>query len=561
MEFLNKISAHSIGLYRSLTPGARVTAGLLLVLAVASIGYLARWEAGGADQYLMSGIPIDPSQLPAVEAAFAKAGLSDYEVEGGRVRVPRGQHTRFMAALADGDALPRNFGDYLDQVFTQSGPFTSSRDREALLRIAKQKELSSILRMMHGIAKAAVMYDIQEGRGLQNRGRIITASVSVQPSGSGPLDESKVPALRNLVAGAIAGLDARNVSVQDLSTGRVFPLAGDSQGIGGAENDAYALRKRAYENDWREKILRGLSMVPGIDVVVNVELDPELKHHEKQRSLGPGPSLPNAAGDRGAATSASIGRDNLSTDGASSDPSVARGSVASEIAAAMLGRGTSADREAVEMLGHAERIIEKAPLTPRRVKVAIGVPSTYVESVWKSKYGTESAATKRRPAESELQEIESSVKEKLSAHVRSLIPQSGFSADTDLDVMVTVFPDVMPKTEIADPPPSSYAIQWLAENGGRLGLGFLALASLVLLRSMVRSAARAGMNQATSASPGPSLNDAEARGVLHDAADGPQGPHRPHPESPGRNDEILQMVRNNPDAAAAILKSWMAGAN
>ena len=40
---------------------------------------------------LMGGEPFSAAQLPAMEAAFAKANLSDYEVEGNRIRIPGGQ--------------------------------------------------------------------------------------------------------------------------------------------------------------------------------------------------------------------------------------------------------------------------------------------------------------------------------------------------------------------------------------------------------------------------------------------------------------------------------------
>ncbi len=40
MDFLNKALAQFSDLFRSMTPGGRITAGLLLVVAVVSVGYL-----------------------------------------------------------------------------------------------------------------------------------------------------------------------------------------------------------------------------------------------------------------------------------------------------------------------------------------------------------------------------------------------------------------------------------------------------------------------------------------------------------------------------------------
>jgi hypothetical protein len=48
-----------------------------------------------------------------MQAAFGKANLSGYVVEGNRIRIPRGQQSAYLGALADSGALPANFGDYL----------------------------------------------------------------------------------------------------------------------------------------------------------------------------------------------------------------------------------------------------------------------------------------------------------------------------------------------------------------------------------------------------------------------------------------------------------------
>ena len=54
---------------------------------------------GGPDVDLMNGVPVPPAQLPAMEAAFDKAGLRDYEVRGTQIRVPRGQQAAVHGRL------------------------------------------------------------------------------------------------------------------------------------------------------------------------------------------------------------------------------------------------------------------------------------------------------------------------------------------------------------------------------------------------------------------------------------------------------------------------------
>ena len=91
MDFLNKAIAQLSELFRSMTPGARIMAGLLLAVVVISVGYLFQHSATGPDTYLFGGEPISNGQLDRVEAAIAKAGLSDFQREGSRIRdAPRG---------------------------------------------------------------------------------------------------------------------------------------------------------------------------------------------------------------------------------------------------------------------------------------------------------------------------------------------------------------------------------------------------------------------------------------------------------------------------------------
>src|ERR1051325_4955771 len=108
MDFLNRAIAQITDLFRSMTPGARITAGLLLTVVVVSLAYLFNHQTSSPDAFLMGGESIATSQLPAVEAAFGKAKLSGYEIDAShRIRVPAAQKAAYMAALVDGNAMPK----------------------------------------------------------------------------------------------------------------------------------------------------------------------------------------------------------------------------------------------------------------------------------------------------------------------------------------------------------------------------------------------------------------------------------------------------------------------
>ena len=154
MDFLNKAFAQLSELFRSMTPAARLTVGLLLVVVIVSLGYLFRSEVtSGADAYLMNGESISPSLLPAMEAAFDKAHLENYEIQGTKIRVPHGQQAAYIGALAEAKALPPNFGSFFREALEQGGPFDTKQQRDERNRYAIQKNLSLWISKMTNIER------------------------------------------------------------------------------------------------------------------------------------------------------------------------------------------------------------------------------------------------------------------------------------------------------------------------------------------------------------------------------------------------------------------------
>ena len=567
MDFLNKAFAQITDLFRSMTPAARITSALLLGVIVLSVGYLFNRQTSGPNDYLMNGQPIEARQLPAVEAAFAKAGLNDYKFEGLRVRVPQGQKNKYMAALADGNALPKSFGTIMENSLSQTGPFTNSKTQKQLYRIAKQQELSQIIQMMDGIAFAAVMYDVAEKRGLGKRGDTITASVNVQPSGNRPLSDEKVDALRNLVASAIAGLDADDVSIQDLSTGISHTVGKDEGGLGRPKDDPYASRKRYYERDWSSRVHETLKYVPGVVVVANVELNPHLRNRQQETSLKPTEQVAlkrtevietNTTQGGGPA-----GRVGVAAQGGAGGPAGG----AAKVGVASTGRRTESETSKLDEtsdVGRTVQDIETAGLTPKRVKVAVGVPSTYIDKIWRKKNPVKEGESPVEPTDVQLGQVRDEVVEKLNRHVKSLIPQERDAQDTRLDVTVTVFDDVAQKVVIEEPDTADHAMLWFGQNWSKMGLGFLAFVSLLTLRSMVKSAPAAErVDQPRAPEEGDVLPFAPQGGADFTVGDEEEMEvrvKRKFKTGPSLRDELGDMVREDPDTAAAILKTWIANA-
>jgi flagellar biosynthesis/type III secretory pathway M-ring protein FliF/YscJ len=230
MDVLNRAFAQLGELAKGMSPGARVTAAGALALVAACTIWLARQRDSAPDVYLMGGESFSAGQLRDMEGAFGKAGLADYEIDSQKVRVPRGQQARYMAALADESALPAEFGDHLKKTVSTQGFTLSGWRQEAQTKVAIQHELQLVIQRMRGIEKAFVHIAEETSRGFPQT-KTVTASVGVEPRGDQPLDDATAGAIRSFVASAWGGLKPEAVTVLDLSGNRVFsgPAAQNAQ--------------------------------------------------------------------------------------------------------------------------------------------------------------------------------------------------------------------------------------------------------------------------------------------------------------------------------------------
>jgi flagellar M-ring protein FliF len=548
MDFLNKAFAQVVDLFRSMTPGARLTAGLLLIVVIISLGYLFTHDISGPSADLMQGMSISPGLLPAMEAAFGKAKLTGYKIDGMRIRVPRGQEAVYMAALADAKVLPANFDTIIDDDSGNGSYFETEKDREQRRKNVKQKKLSLFISAMNGIERATVIYDSDTKGGL-NREKILTASVAVKPTGSEHLDAETVSKIRHFVAGAIAGLKPENVTVSD-SNGRTW--YGNPENGGGADDNIYVSLKRTYEQDLRAKILNALSYIPNVTVEPTVTLDTtkNSRMHEVKRDT-------KTTTVHELSTSTSRTQDSGGTSGrpgyAGQQPNT------SAVLGANSAGGSKEEEEqskseVFSVPSGSETETEKVGLTPKMAKVSIGIPVSYFKSVWRERNPAKDAKEQKEPDQAALDQIRTEVTETVRKHVAPLLPQVEGVADLTEYVTVSTFQDI-PGKEIPGPSTSQSALAWLGEYWNVLGMIGVALASLLMLRSLIRS-----VPISVASEPVAALKIAAAPvGEKQSPEPAPSSVHRLRRFTGGPSliDELSEMVKEDPDTAANILRGWI----
>ena len=549
MDFLNQAFAQISDMFRSMTPGARLTAGLLLVMVVVSLGYLFTQQVSGTDVYLMNGAPIPASQQAAMEAAFAKAGLNTYEFEGSRIRVPAGQKAAYMGALADAKALPPDFGSYITDAIENTGQFSSSRQDEQRMNAAKQKELAQILCSMRGIENAAVLFDCERRRGL-NAENLKTASVSVKPLGSEELTSQQVSKIRYTVAFAYAGLKPENVTVTDLN-GRTYPGGEDIAGTG-PESDRLGQAKQREEALWKSKIENLLSYVQGAIVTTYVELDNKRVSHTDKITYGddgakPIPIMSKEESDsRSSEGAPPAGPPGLKAQGANGPATLAmsrKGSSKSE---------DKSKSEQGSVINTKHEVTEEFPFTTKLVKVSVALPSSYLAGIWKQRNPTEEGAEPAEPDQAALDTIRDEEVTRITDLVGALLPKPTAGAATAKDlVAVSVFQNIAGEP-IPEPGMAQNAMAWFAKSWSMLVMVGLAGFSLLMLRSMVRGTVVAPTPNA------PEAATAEGETPVDESESPPAARlARFSGSGPSLRDELSELVHEDPDSAANILRTWI----
>ncbi len=257
-----------IPVQRSLLTPSRLLAVAFIAVSAVSAAWIVREEPALGRAALLSGTPLPASELALMEAAFDRANLTDYSIEGGRILVPKHRQSGYMRALVDAGALPKEFGGSLRRALESNSPWQSKSLQQELLRVATQEELSLVICSMPGIRRASVLYDSEERPGVVG-GREKTASVNIETEGEASMSPERIRAIRVLVARAIAGLAADRVAVTDLRSGRVFagPLDDESPL---AAVDPAVRAQASFEEHLAAKVRQAIGFVKGAIVDVSV---------------------------------------------------------------------------------------------------------------------------------------------------------------------------------------------------------------------------------------------------------------------------------------------------
>jgi flagellar M-ring protein FliF len=560
MDILNKSYAQLVELFSSMSGGARLITGLLMVFVIITLTYSVTHEVSGPDAYLFGANPLTDREVTVVSVAFSKMGLNDWDTTGNRIRVPRDQRYTYLAALADNDSLPNFPFSALSKLSKNSSIWSSENQRQDNLKIANEIELSLMIRKMSGIDNAVVKYkETREGT-FSKRDRKVTGVVSVWPTPGIKLTDKRVASIQNTVAAAVAS-KPELVKVVDMVSGET---CSDNLSDSGAGSNEYQRSRRLWENFFSDKVRAALSYIPDASVVVNVNFDEKLRERRTAKVVDSESSFAAAIPTSGQSTFSPNPPD---------DPNArrlpTRGNSSAELSHKTHIQNISESETTTKTPSRDIVKTTKADLVPTTVTVAIGIPKSYYRNLWKKENPFQEGHKSTLRTTEQMATFEESINHDIRRLVTNSVPTIQSTTNPSDAITVVSFENTL-VPPVTDPPATARVANWLNQNWSTLGMMGIGVFSLLILRSMIRSippvatSPVVALEETISSSNSLSTSPPETEGADNDSGNPDSGNpelllHRRATTSTIR-DELAEVVRDDPEAAAKVLSTWIGNA-
>lgn len=536
MNSLQRLSQQFVEIWNSLNRAQRVTLVLAPMLLVAAFATLV-WNRSGSQMTALSwGRVYSTEELIAAEQALIEAGLTEFRREGQRIMVPEAEKDRYNAALLSFDALPADLGSQMLKQYESLSPFISEKQRQEMKEAMLLQELRRTLRAVPELEDARVVVANPYRRNAWSQRGRTTANVTVRPKAGRELSPRLVNSLRSAVAGMVPDLKPADVTIFDQVNGVSF--------TGDEANDPFdsklVNRIRELTRQYETQISRDLGYIPHVGVTVHVDIENLKSSVIRTQQIDP------------KKIAAVVSNEHSITDMQTQRPARGEpGQVANRPGSVVGGGVPDRNRQLSEtdnrvVNGVSFEVAEKELLAamPKAVQVSVNIPRDYYRDI----VAQRTAGGEKDPALLDVTAVEKEVLAAVSRSVSRLIP-AGSPPEA-----ITV--NTVDRLSVETPEPTIPMTETLFEfaktYGGSILLGVLAVWIVLTLRKTAGSTA--AISAATpSASALEQLQTAANRQT--------EDEETVTIERPKSRREMLQsIVRENPDATAAVIGRWVQAA-
>nr|WP_221378476.1 flagellar basal-body MS-ring/collar protein FliF [Actinoplanes polyasparticus] len=250
--------------FRSFTPGQKAVTIAAVVALVIGAYFFATWASKPSYSILFNNL--SSKDASAIVESLKKTGTS-YELanDGQTVLVPQDQVNDLRLSLS-GEGLPGDAGTGYS-LLDQQGITTSDFMQQTNYQRALEGELSNTIKSIEGVEAATVHLVIPKKDVFADEQDKPTASVLVASNSTQPLSGDQVQAIVHLVASSVEGLDPTEITVAG-ADGKILSTGGGAAigtgGDSGTEAQTVAFQNRM--NSSLQKIVESL-VGPGNAVV------------------------------------------------------------------------------------------------------------------------------------------------------------------------------------------------------------------------------------------------------------------------------------------------------
>jgi len=513
--------------FKSFTPGQKaVTIAAVLALLVGGY-FFATWASKPSYSALFSNL--SSKDASAIVESLQKTGTA-YELSNGgsTILVPKDQVYDLRLQLS-GEGLPGE-SDTGYALLDQQGITTSDFMQHTNYQRALQGELASTIKAIDGVEAATVNLVIPQKDVFADDQNKTTASVLVQSSPNKPLSTQTVQAIVHLVASSVEGLDPEQVTVAG-ADGKILSAGGGAAVATGGDSGSDS-QTVSFQNRLNSSLQNMLDSVvgPGHAVVTTTaELDYDQTETTSERYTSD-PSV--------AALSESISREAYNgngngTGGVLGPDNIQVPSGTSTAGAGQYENSNTVRNNAVNKTTEARK---SAPGSIKKLNVAVLLDSTTAGAV-------------------------------NSADVQSLVSAAaGIDATRGDTIAVSAMPfDTSAATAAKDALAASAAAEQSAKQTSLLKTAAMALVVLILIFLAWRASRRARKRKSLSPAELKHLEDMQAAleqqrlAQLNAAIPSPaiEMANADLEALEERQREIEQMVEDQPEEMAALLRGWL----
>ncbi len=530
MDVLQRITRQFMELFRGMAPSQRMTLIVVPLMVIAGFVWLLYQPRGEALTAISWGKVYTTEELIAAEQAFIQDGLTGFRREGQRIMVPAADLPKYNAALLKFDAMPNGLGEELLKQYETMGPFSTEKERQERKDAMLLKEIRRIIRAVPEIQDARVAIASSGKRSWSQRSQT-TANVTVTPRNNRELSARLVNSIQSAVASMVPDLKPSDVTVFDNVNG--ISYKGDSADE--PFDSKLVSRIREFQSSYQHQISRDLSYIPDVGVTVNVDIEKVKTEFVRSQVIDPKKTAPL------------FSQEMKLKDTLQQQPSKGEGGQVANRPGSVGGtpgmdrNRQFSDESSQALNGVSFETSEKELIAamPKAVQVSVGIPRDYYRNVAAQR----KAAGEADQAKLDVAAIEKEVLANVGKSVKSLIPADSPPTAvtvTSVDRVSTSPPDVKPTF-------MESLTEWMKQWGNTVMMAVMAIIALMMVRRSMPAM------PADTPPAFPPMATAPKAGEAEEVVVEP-------PREATKRDMLQGLVRDNPEATAAIISKWLQAA-